>query len=90
MEVIPVLLTDQPNPIGNLRIQNFFIVSARLDNDVLRNALDQLIRQHWRKLGARLALSPKKAKYLEYRLPKVFPDDHTLFNWSSEYNSQAI
>ncbi|KAM6510195.1 hypothetical protein FALCPG4_017821 [Fusarium falciforme] len=89
MEVIPVHLTDQPNPIDRLRSRTFFILPNKLDNAVLRNALDRLIRNHWRKLGARLVLSPS-TKLLEYRVPSSFDENYVLFNWSSTTNAESI
>jgi hypothetical protein len=89
MDVIPVPLTDQPNPINILRTRTFFISGSVLDNESLRNALDQLIRNHWRKLGARL-VSSSGGKSLEYHLPHKFEKDHVLFNWSSETKDQSI
>ncbi|KAJ3533676.1 hypothetical protein NM208_g7879 [Fusarium decemcellulare] len=89
MEVIPVPLTDQPSPIPNLRSRTFFIDRHHLDNDTLKNALDQLVRQHWRKLGARL-VSSRKNKRLEYHLPHSFDDNYTLFGWSSNTKPQSI
>ncbi|WAO95472.1 Hypothetical protein NCS54_01309500 [Fusarium falciforme] len=89
MEAIPVHLTDQPNPIDRLRSRTFFILPNKLDNEVLRNALDRLLRNHWRKLGARLVLSPS-TKLLEYRVPSSFDENYVLFNWSSTTNAESI
>ncbi|PCH01079.1 Hypothetical protein PENO1_044620 [Penicillium occitanis (nom. inval.)] len=89
MEVIPVIPTDQQKPIDNIRTRVFFIVDSRLDESVLRSGLDDLIRNHWRKLGARLFTRPGDNKHglLEYRLPKTFDDDYQLFEWSAtEYD----
>ncbi|KAF4448999.1 hypothetical protein F53441_7649 [Fusarium austroafricanum] len=81
MEKIPVSWSDQPNPIPNLRTRTFFITDHPLDEQVLKNGLDKLIRNYWRKLGARLVQSDKTG--LEYHLPHVFSDDYELFKWSS-------
>lgn len=89
MEVIPVNPTDQQKPVDNIRTRTFFIVDSRLDESVLRSGLDDLIRNHWRKLGARLFTRPGNNKHglLEYRLPKTFDDDYQLFEWSAtEYD----
>ncbi|KAF5717855.1 hypothetical protein FMUND_5525 [Fusarium mundagurra] len=82
MEVIPVSWSDQPNPIPNLRTRTFFITDHPLDEQILKNGLDELIRNHWRKLGARIFPSRGDTR-LEYHLPHVFPDDYELFKWSS-------
>ncbi|KAG5829696.1 hypothetical protein H9Q74_000215 [Fusarium xylarioides] len=82
MEIIPVSWSDQPNPIPNLRTRTFFITDHPLDEQILKNSLDELIRNHWRKLGARIFPSRGDTR-LEYRLPHVFPDDYELFKWSS-------
>lgn len=88
MEVIPVSLTYQQKPIHNIRTRTLFIVDSRLDELVLRSGLDDLIRNHWRKLGARLfTRAGSKNGFLEYRLPKTFDDDYKLFEWSAtEYD----
>jgi hypothetical protein len=82
MEIIPVSWSDQPNPIPNLRTRAFFITDHPLDEQILKNGLDKLIRNHWRKLGARLSPSHGDTR-LEYHLPHVFPDNYELFKWSS-------
>lgn len=88
MEVIPANLTDQQVPINNIRTRTYFIVDRRLDESALKSALDTLIRDHWRKLGARLIT--RKDGYLEYHLPKIFDDDYVLFNWSSTDSNDSI
>ncbi|KAH7240766.1 Aldehyde/histidinol dehydrogenase [Fusarium redolens] len=80
--IIPVSWSDQPNPIPNLRTRTFFITDHPLDEQILKNGLDKLIRNHWRKLGARLSPSHGDTR-LEYHLPHVFPDNYELFKWSS-------
>ncbi|KAF5655815.1 hypothetical protein F25303_296 [Fusarium sp. NRRL 25303] len=82
MEIIPVSWSDQPKPIPNLRTRTFFITDHPLDEQVLKTGLDKLIRDHWRKLGARIFPSRGDTR-LEYHLPHVFPDDYELFKWSS-------
>ncbi|KAF5644070.1 hypothetical protein F52700_2638 [Fusarium sp. NRRL 52700] len=82
MEIIPVSWSDQPNPIHNLRTRTFFITDHPLDEQILKNGLDKLIRNHWRKLGSRIFPSHGDTR-LEYHLPHIFPNDYELFKWSS-------
>ncbi|EWG50932.1 hypothetical protein FVEG_10050 [Fusarium verticillioides 7600] len=82
MEIIPVSWSDQPKLIPNLRTRTFFITDHPLDEQILKDGLDNLIRNHWRKLGARIFPSHGNTR-LEYHLPHVFPDDYELFKWSS-------
>lgn len=89
MEIIPIPLTDLIAPVPNIRTRTFFILNDRLDVDVLRNALTDLIRNHWRKLGARVLRGNKSGQW-EYRLPEKFDDEYVLFNWSSEANEASI
>lgn len=89
MEVIQVPLTDQQKPINNIRTRTFFILDDRLDEEILRNALDSLIRDHWRKLGARLVTRSTDG-LLEYHLPHTFGEKYVLFNWSSQEYDHAI
>jgi hypothetical protein len=89
MEVIPVLPTDQLKPVDNIRTRTFFIVDEQLDEDILRNALDRLIRDHWRKLGARLFKRPRDG-VLEWHLPKTFDEKYVLFRWSSKEYDHSI
>ncbi|KAI9374547.1 hypothetical protein BJX61DRAFT_285202 [Aspergillus egyptiacus] len=89
MEVIPASLIDQPTPVHNVRTRTFFIVDGRQDEAVLKDALDSLIRDHWRKLGARLVRRAKDG-FLEYHLPKTFADDYSLFRWSSTHLEKSI
>ncbi|KAL6912509.1 hypothetical protein FSST1_010269 [Fusarium sambucinum] len=81
MEKIPVSWSDQPNPIPNLRTRTFFITDHPLDEEVLKDGLESLIKNHWQKLGAGLVLSEKQG--LEYHLPHVFSDGYEIFRWSS-------
>lgn len=92
MEVIPVIATDQQKPVNNIRTRTFFIVDSRLDEPTLRSGLDDLIRNHWRKLGARLFTRPgdNKHGFLEYRLPQTFDDDYQLFEWSATEYEHVI
>jgi hypothetical protein len=89
MEVIPVLPTDRHKPIDNIRTRTFFIVDEQLDEDTLRNALDRLVRDHWRKLGARLFKRPRDG-VLEWHLPKTFDEKYALFKWSSKEYDHSI
>lgn len=83
MDIIQIPFTDQQVPVNNIRTRTFFVVHDLLDEDVLRNGLDRLIRDHWRKLGARLAIRPKDG-FLEYHLPRTFEEKYVLFNWTSQ------
>ena len=89
MEVIQIPLTDQQPPLPKLRSRTFFIVNDVLDEKILRDALDKLIRDHWRKLGGRL-VKRKEDAWFEYHVPETFEDDYVLFNWSSEAKEQSI
>ncbi|KAL1873436.1 hypothetical protein VTK73DRAFT_981 [Phialemonium thermophilum] len=89
MEVIRMPLTDQVLPVPNIRTRTFFIVRECLDDTALRNALTRLIRDHWRKLGARI-FSSGKSGLLEYRLPRTFADSYELFVWSSAEYDHSI
>jgi hypothetical protein len=89
MEVISIPLTDQQKPLCNIRTRTFFILDDRLDEDLLKNALDRLIQDHWRKLGAQLVTRPKDGR-LEYHLPQTFDEKYVLFKWSSEKYNHSI
>ncbi|KAL4864684.1 hypothetical protein BDV12DRAFT_200848 [Aspergillus spectabilis] len=89
MVIIPVALADQLKPINIIRTRTCFILDKRLDEKILKDALDQLIRNHWRKLGARL-FSRVKDKRLEYHLPETFDDEYILFNWSSKEDKKSF
>ena len=89
MEIIQVPPTDRQKPSDNIRSRTFFILNNRLDEDVLRSALDRLIRYHWRKLGARLITRPKDG-LPEYHLPRIFDEKYGLFNWSSQEYDHSI
>ena len=89
MEIIQVPPTDRQKPSDNIRSRTFFILNNRLDEDVLRSALDRLIRYHWRKLGARLITRPKDG-LPEYHLPRIFDEKYALFNWSSQEYDHSI
>jgi hypothetical protein len=89
MEVIPIPLENQYKPVPNIRTRTFFILNDQLDENVLKNALDGLIRNHWRKLGARFA-TRRRDGLLEYHLPSTFDDDYELFRWSSSDDARSI
>ena len=80
---------DQLKPVLTIRVRTYFILRDRLDETILHNALDRLIRDHWRKLGARLATRDEDG-LLEYDLPKTFERDDVLFNWTSKQHPQSI
>lgn len=81
MEVIPISTIDSISVFRNTRVRTFFIVDDRLDETKLKDALTRLIRDHWRKLGARIVT--RKDNKVEYHLPDVFADDYELFRISS-------
>jgi hypothetical protein len=86
MEIIQVPPTDRQKPSDNIRTRTYFILNDCLDENALRDGLDRLIRDHWRKLGARLITRPNDG-VPEYHLPRTFDEKYALFNWSSqEYN----
>ena len=87
--MIPDLLTDQLKLVDNIQTRTFFVVDKQLDEDILRNALDRLIRDHRRKLGARLFKRPRDG-VLEWHLPKTFDEKYVLFRWSSKEYSHSI
>lgn len=89
MDIIPAPLSDQQKPIPDIRTRNFFIVNDCLDEEILKNALDSLVRNHWRKLGARLVPRPSDGR-LEYHLPREFADGYTLFSWTSQEYDHSI
>ena len=89
MEVIRVPALDQLKPIPKLRVRTFFILHDRMNELILRNALDCLIRNHWRKLGARLATRSEDS-LLEYHLPLTFDEGYILFYWSSKQHDRSI
>jgi hypothetical protein len=88
MDIIPIPLNDQQIPLSTIRICTYFIVGAQLDEGLLQASLDELIRHHWRKLGARVANGT--SGWLEYHLPRKFDDSYALFNWSSTDNGALM
>ena len=89
MDIIRVPPSDQLTPIPKLRVRTFFILHDRLNEQILKDALDGLIRQHWRKLGARLA-TRREDGLLEYHLPHSFDEKYILFHWSSKQHDKSI
>ncbi|OBT78162.1 hypothetical protein VF21_02754 [Pseudogymnoascus sp. 05NY08] len=89
MDIIPVPPTDQQKPIASIRTRTFFVLNDHLDEEILRNSLDTLIRDHWQKLGARFA--PRRDDgQLEYHLPLTFDDNYALFNWTSKQYDHSL
>ncbi|KAK4237959.1 hypothetical protein C8A03DRAFT_44244 [Achaetomium macrosporum] len=82
MEVIPISAPDCMDDFCNTRVRTFFILDDRVDEPKLRESLTRLIRDHWRKLGARIVA--QKNKRPVYHLPKVFDDNYELFRWSAD------
>lgn len=89
MDVFPLFLTDQLLPLPNIRTRTVFIVEECLDADLLKSSLDDLIRNHWRILGARI-VTKKNSDLLEYHLPKQFEPGYELFRWSSKQYDHSI
>lgn len=81
MEVIQIPLENQQEPVASIRTRTYFVLDDHLDEELLRGALDRLIRDHWRKLGARLVY--RRDGRQEYHLPQTFDEDYELFRWSS-------
>lgn len=89
MDVFPLFPPDQLRPIPNIRTRTFFLVEECLNADLLQSSLDDLIRNHWRILGSRIA-TQKNTDLLEYRLPKKFEDGYDLFEFSSKQYDHSI
>jgi hypothetical protein len=88
MEVIPISAPDSISVFRNMRVRTFFVVDDRLDEAKLREALTRLIRDHWRKLGARIITHKNKGAV--YHLPKVFDDGYELFRWSANHSDSLL
>jgi hypothetical protein len=88
MDTIIVPLIDQQRPIPGIRTRTFFLLNDHLDEEVLRNSLDTLIRDHWQKLGARF--TTRRDGRLEYHLPLTFDEKYALFNWTSKQYDHSI
>jgi hypothetical protein len=82
-KIIPLEPIDQWIPIENIRTFVFLVVRETLNEEAMRDALDRLIRNHLPILGARLETLPKNGA-LAYRLPKTFPANYKLFQWSTD------
>ncbi|CEL03438.1 hypothetical protein ASPCAL04592 [Aspergillus calidoustus] len=78
MEIIPVALPDQLKPINIIRTRTCFILDKRLDENILKDALNELIRTH----GGN--------KRLEYHLPETFEEQYVLFSWSSKEDEKSF
>ena len=89
MEVIRLPEIDQLKPVPNIRVRTFFILRKIVNEQILQDALDRLIRDHWRKLGARLATRHEDG-LLEYHLPHTFDENYVLFNWTSKRHDGSI
>lgn len=89
MEVLPVTPLDLTTPMRNIRVRTFFVLDDRLDKDKLRNAIFVLIKDHWRKLGARLVGKAKDGP-LVYQVPKEFDVGYEVFRWSCKDNDFPI
>jgi hypothetical protein len=86
MEVIPVPATDRQKPMRDTRTRTYFIFDTRLEESTLHSGLDNLIRNHWRKLGGRIVSRPgDEDGLLEYHVPETFDGEnkYKLFEWSS-------
>ncbi|POR36052.1 Alpha-1,2-mannosidase family protein [Tolypocladium paradoxum] len=83
VKIIPLEAKDRWRPVDNIRSKLFFIVREALDGDTMRNALDQLIRDHLPILGASIELTGKGG-HMAYHLPNTFSENHKLFQWSHE------
>ncbi|KAH8900504.1 hypothetical protein GQ53DRAFT_835516 [Thozetella sp. PMI_491] len=89
MDVIPVTPENLVKPIPNIRTRTYFVVYAPLDEQLLRSALDRLIRDHWRKLGGRLVSRPGEGG-VDYHVPLEFDQRYQLFEWSSGKQARTI
>ncbi|KAJ5833144.1 BCL5p [Penicillium riverlandense] len=81
-KIIPVEPIDQWQPISKIRTFVFLIVTEILNEEAMRAALDRLIRNHLPILGARLEASNNGG--LAYCLPRTFPTDYRLFQWTTD------
>ncbi|KAF4457122.1 Alpha-1,2-mannosidase family protein [Fusarium austroafricanum] len=81
-KVIPLSFRDSWKPLIDIRTLLFFVVKQDLDDKVLRDALEKLIREHLPILGTRIHVA-KKTGQPEYHIPATFEKDYELFRWSS-------
>ena len=88
-DVADLPITDHHLPLPNIRTRTCFVVKARLDEDAMKNALDTLIREHWRRLGARLHLNTATGLY-QYHTPQTFQPGYELFTWSTATKAGSI
>lgn len=89
-ERIPLGTLNQWKPVHNIRTIVFFIVRQVLDEDLLRESLDKLIRNHLPILGARIEPTGPKSLPLQYNLPKPFPENYELFRWSCKSTASSF
>ncbi|KAF4338421.1 nitrate assimilation regulatory nirA [Fusarium beomiforme] len=82
VRVVPLSFRDIWKPIDNIRNLMFFIVPQVLDDVVLKDALEELIKNHLPVLGARIHPNEKTGQ-LEYHIPVAFDQTYELFRWSS-------
>lgn len=82
-KVVALHPIDQRPPVGVTRTEVFFVVRQVLDQQLLRDSLEKLIRNHVPILGARLTPAQKEGGLEEYHYPETFPDDAKLFSWSA-------
>ncbi|KAK4185305.1 hypothetical protein QBC35DRAFT_389803 [Podospora australis] len=91
IEIIPVYATDRNEAFRYSRVRTFFLLDNQADEIRLKDALTRLIRNHWRKIGARLVgKTQEDPEPLDYHLPKQFADDYELFRWSSTSYDKSI
>ncbi|KAI1855917.1 hypothetical protein JX265_012000 [Neoarthrinium moseri] len=89
MDVIQIPFENQIKPLHNIRTRTFFVLNDGLDEGLLKDGLDRLIREHWRKLGSRIVHRPKDGR-LEYHLPLAFDHKHELYRWSSRNDHRSL
>ncbi|KAJ5160781.1 BCL5p [Penicillium canariense] len=87
LQIIPLKPVDQWRPLDNIRSLLFLAMRKPLNEDALRDALNQLIRRHLPILGARIEL---KKSDLEYHLPKSFSSTYQLFDWTNRTISSTL
>ncbi|KIY66900.1 hypothetical protein CYLTODRAFT_422984 [Cylindrobasidium torrendii FP15055 ss-10] len=75
-KVIPIPIIEQGNPVKDIIIASCNVVKGRLDPDVLKAAMTELVSR-WPVLGSRMAKNTKGL--LELRLPESFSDARPPF-----------
>lgn len=86
---IPLKPIDQRAPVGDIRTIVFFVIRQHLNEELLRQSLDNLIRNHLPILGSRIRRTGEKGP-LVYHLPEAFAPDALLFAWSSSLVSTTL